>query len=108
MRLHDIQGIPQKRQWRRKAPGIRPAGIRNVLDRNFKSDQANAKWVTDITYARTGEDYLYLCVVIDLYSGIVVGWSMSHRQTRELVLQAVLMALWQHKENTFAAGAPFR
>jgi putative transposase len=53
--------------------------------------------VTDITYIRTAENWLYLCVVIDLFSGMVVGWSMSHRQTRELVIQAVLMALWQRK-----------
>jgi len=41
---------------------------------------------------------MYLCVVIDLYSGLVVGWSMSPRQERELVLQAVLMALWQRRD----------
>ena len=49
IRLHDIQGIPQRRQWRRKAPGLRPTGIDNVLNRDFKADQANAKWMTDIT-----------------------------------------------------------
>lgn len=100
MRLHGLQGIPQKRQWRRKAPGIRPIGISNVLDRDFNAGQVNSKWVTAITYVRTGEDYLYLGVVIDLYSGIVVGWSMSHRQIKDLVLQAVLMALWQRKDNS--------
>ena len=51
-------------------------------------------------YIRTGENWLYLCVVVDLYSGIVVGWSMSPRQERQLVLQAVLMALWQREEHT--------
>ena len=48
---------------------------------------------------RTGENWLYLCVVVDLYSGIVVSWSMSPRQERHLVLQAVLMALWQREES---------
>jgi putative transposase len=56
--------------------------------------------VTDITYVRTGEDWLYLCVVVDLHSGVVVGWSMSHRQERQLVLQAVLMALWQREDRS--------
>jgi putative transposase len=45
--------------------------------------------VADITYIRAAESWLYLCVVIDLYSWLVVGWSMSARQERELVLQAV-------------------
>ena len=48
--------------------------------RDFAASEANTKWVTDITYVRTGENWLYLCVVVDLYSGIVVGWSMSPRQ----------------------------
>lgn len=48
-----------------------------------------------ITYIRTGEGWLYLAVVLDLHHRLVIGWSMSHRQDRTLVLQAVLMALWQ-------------
>ena len=51
--------------------------------------------MSDITYIRTGEGWLYLCIVKDLCTGIVVGWSMSSRQDTQLVLQAVLMALWQ-------------
>ena len=49
----------------------------------------------DITYISTAEGWLYLCVVVDLYGGKVVGWSMSTTQDRRLVLQAVLMACWQ-------------
>lgn len=60
----------------------------------------NTKWVTDITYIRTAEHWLYLCVVFDLYSGLVVGWSMSPRQDRQLVVQAVLMAVWQRPDRT--------
>ncbi len=100
MREADIQGIPQRRRWRRKRPGQRPADIRNHLERDFSAPQPNAKWATDITYIRTAENWLYLCVVIDLHSGIVVGWSMSHRQDRQLVIQAVLMALWQRQDKT--------
>ena len=43
---------------------------------------------------------MYLSIVLDLHSDVVVGWSMSHRQDRQLVIQAVLMALWQRKEST--------
>ena len=56
--------------------------------------------MTDITYVRTAEHWLYLCIVLDLYSGMVVGWSMSPRQDRQLVVQAVLMAVWQRSERT--------
>jgi len=97
MRINDLKGIPQKKRWKSKSSSKRPNDIRNHLGRDFNADQANRKWVTDITYIRTAENWLYLCVVIDLFSGIVVGWSMSHRQTRDLVIQAVLMALWQRQ-----------
>jgi putative transposase len=100
MRENGLQGIPQKRRWRKKKPSQRPAGIDNHLARDFSADEPNTKWVTDITYVRTSEHWLYLCVVLDLHSGIVVGWSMSHRQERQLVIQAVLMALWQRESHT--------
>ena len=53
--------------------------------------------MTDITYVRTGEGWLYLAVVVDLFHGQVMGWSMSHRMETQFVIQAVLMALWQKK-----------
>ena len=100
MRAHDIRGIPQRKQWRKKPSIDRPAGIRNHLARDFKADEPNTKWVTDITYIETDEGWLYLSAVLDLHSGIIVGWSMSHHQTRDLVLQAVLMALWQREDRS--------
>ena len=100
MRHAGLRGIPQRRRWRHKPSGERPATVRNHLERNFVAAEPNAKWVTDITYVRTGEGWLYLSVVIDLCSAIVVGWSMSHRQDRQLVLQAVLMALWQRQHRS--------
>lgn len=53
MRKAGLQGIPQRRRWRRKASGERPALIRNHLDRDFRADDPNSKWATDITYVRT-------------------------------------------------------
>lgn len=70
------------------------------MERDFTATAPNTKWVTDITYVRTAEDWLYLCVVLDLYSGLVVGWSMSARQDCQLVVQAVLMAIWQRPTRT--------
>ena len=97
MKEHDIQGIPAARKWRSRKPEQRPGNIRNHLERDFTADTAGTKWVTDITYIRTGEGWLYLTVVVDLFCGQVVGWSMSGRMDRQMVIQAVLMALWQRK-----------
>lgn len=97
MKEHDILGIPAARKWRRRKSEQRPGNIRNHLERDFTADEAGTKWVTDITYIRTGEGWLYLTVVVDLFCGQVVGWSMSGRMDRQLVIQAVLMALWQRK-----------
>jgi len=77
-----------------------PAGTQNHLERDFTATAPNTKWVTDITYIRTAEHWLYLCIVLDLYSGLVVGWSMSPHQDRQLVVQAVLMAVWQRPGRT--------
>ena len=100
MRENGLRGIPQRRRWRTKPTGTRPDHVQNHLARDFTADQPNTKWVTDITYIRTAEGWLYLSVVVDLYSGRVVGWSMSTRQDRQLVLQAVLMALWQRTDRS--------
>jgi len=96
MQLDGLQGIPCKKKHRNKPSGTRPSDVANHLARDFAAEEPNTKWVTDITYIRiVGGVFLYLSVVIDLYSGLVVGWSMSRTQNRQLVLQAVLMALWQ-------------
>lgn len=100
MRRDALQGIPQKRRWRKQAAGQRPTGVLNHLERDFGAEAPNTKWVTDITYISTVEGWLYLCAVKDLCTDVIVGWSMSHSQTRELVLQAVLMALWQRQDHS--------
>lgn len=86
-----VRGIPQKRKWQKRGPRTRPNGLENHLKRQFNAKGPNAKWATDITYIRTGEGWLYLVVIIDLHSRAVVGWSMSHKQDKQMVLQAVLM-----------------
>ena len=100
MRQAGLHGLPQKKRWRHKAATPRPTLVRNHLNREFQAPEPNTRWATDITYVRTAESWLYLCVVIDLYSRLVVGWSMSAVQDRQLVLQAVLMALWQREERS--------
>jgi len=71
--------------------------VDNTLNRQFNVDAPDTVWVTDITYIRTYEGFAYLAVVIDLYSRRVVGWALQNRQTTDVVLQALLMAVWRRK-----------
>ena len=65
----------------------------NVLNRDFKANGANQKWVTDITYVETDEGWLYVAGVLDLYSRKIVGWSMADHMRTSLVEDALKMAL---------------
>jgi putative transposase len=67
----------------------------NVLNRQFHSPAPNRKWIADFTYIWTGEGWLYVAAVIDLFSRRVVGWSMSASMTAQLVTDALLMAIWR-------------
>jgi putative transposase len=69
----------------------------NLLVRRFDVDAPNEVYVSDITYVWTQEGWLYLAVVIDLYSRKVVGWSMSSRMKAKLVCDALRMAIWQRR-----------
>ncbi|EAO4397778.1 IS3 family transposase [Salmonella enterica] len=69
----------------------------NRVQRQFTVVRANQVWVTDITYIRTWQGWLYLAVVIDLFARNVVGWSMKPTLSRELALDALMMAVWRRK-----------
>ena len=64
----------------------------NLLKRNFRVEKPNKVWVSDITYIKTKQGWLYLCIVIDLFSRKAVGWSMDTRMATKLVADAFLMA----------------
>jgi putative transposase len=81
--------------------GTKPAIVApNQLQQNFDVEQPNKAWVTDITYIKTHQGWLFLAVVIDLYSRRVVGWSMNGRMQTSLVLNALLMAVWHRKPSS--------
>ena len=69
----------------------------NRLQREFTVEHPDRAWVTDITYIRTWQGWLCLAVVLDLYSRKVVGWSMKPTLARDIVLDALLMAIWRRK-----------
>jgi putative transposase len=69
----------------------------NLLQQNFSANKPDEKYVSDITYIWTDEGWLYLAVVMDLYSRMIIGWSLSDRMTSTLVINALTMALWRRK-----------
>jgi len=71
--------------------------VPDQLGQNFEFHNPDEAWVTDITYIRTYEGWLYLAVVMDLYSRKIVGWSMKSTLHKEIVLDALLMAVWRRK-----------
>lgn len=101
---HRIARIMRLHGWRAKAARKFKATTNsnhklpvapNLLQQNFSASKPNEKWVSDITYIWTEEGWLYLAVVMDLYSRMVVGWSMSERMTSKLVIDALQMAIWR-------------
>jgi len=93
MRVYGIQAI-HKRKFRVTTDSQHNFPVaKNVLARKFSVDDPNKAWVGDITHIRTIEGWLYLAVVIDLYSRKVVGWAMDNRNNRQLACNALRMAI---------------
>jgi transposase InsO family protein len=93
MRENGLRGR-RKRRFRHTTDSNHAMPIApNTLARAFAVNAPNEVWVTDITYIPTGEGWLYLAAILDLFSRRVVGWSMSERITRQLTLDALTMAL---------------
>jgi putative transposase len=98
-RLMAAAGLRARRR-RRRLPldgGVRAADAvaPNLLDRQFDAPAPNQRWVADFTYVWTSEGWLYVAVVLDLFSRRIVGWSMQASMTAQLVIDALLMALWR-------------
>lgn len=98
-RLMKVNKIKAIRGYKAPRPiAGRPSIIApNKLQREFTVEQADTAWVTDITYIRTWQGWLYLAIVVDLYSRMVVGWSMKPTLAREIVLDALVMAVWRRR-----------
>ena len=102
-RVHRIMkaaGIRSQRGYKRH-PGFKGGKIShvapNILERQFEVDEPNKVWVTDFTYVRTYEGWLYLTIVLDLFSRQIIGWSMKNNPRADLVIDALLMAIWRRK-----------
>jgi putative transposase len=98
-RLMARDGLVARRKRQRK-PGESGARTQhtigpNLLQRQFGAEAPNRRWAADFTYIWTSEGWLYLAVVIDLFSRRVVGWSMKEDMSTPLVIDALLMAIWR-------------
>lgn len=98
-RLMRLNGLVARRRVKR--PGSRSSGKRgkapNLLNRQFQVDKINQAWASDITYIRTAQGFVYLAVVLDLYSRRVIGWAMDSRLSAMLVSKALRQALGQRQ-----------
>ena len=96
MRTHGIRVI-RGYKIPRKVVSMPSVIAPNRLQRQFTVERPDVAWVTDITYIRTWQGWLYLAVVMDLHSRMIIGWSMQPTLARDLVLDALLMAVWRRK-----------
>ena len=96
MRLKALRARPRRRRLPKDEGDRQAHGVSaNILDRQFEAERPNQKWIADFTYIWTGEGWLYVAAVIDLFSRRVVGWSMSATMTAQLVADALVMAVWR-------------
>jgi putative transposase len=93
MRLYDLSCRPTKRFQVTTDSHHHEPVAENILDRRFDVTEPNTVWVSDITYLPTSEGWLYLCVVIDLFDRMIVGWSMRTDMTAAIVIDAFAMAM---------------
>jgi len=97
MRAEGLAGVSRRRGIRttRRSAHARPAP--DLVERNFKADGPNRLWVADITYIPTWAGFLFLAVVLDVWSRRVIGWSMANHLRTELVVEALEMARGQRR-----------
>ncbi len=93
MRLARLRGCPKRRFRATTQRDPAHPVAKNLLKQDFKAQAPNQRWAADITYISTRQGWLYLAVVMDLYSRRVVGWSMSRWMSRRLVVDALRMAV---------------
>jgi putative transposase len=94
MRINALRARP-KHRGKPRDDGERSVIADNILNRNVQADQPNQKWLADFTHIWTAEGWLYVAVVLDLFSRRVVGWSTKAERDAPLVLDALMMALWR-------------
>ena len=97
MRENDIRGR-HKRRFKATTDSKHTLPVApNILEQNFETERPDQAWIADITYVATAEGWLYLAIVLDLYTRQIVGWAMRERMTKELVIDALRMAWFRRR-----------
>ena len=94
MKAENLQGVHRRKKTRTTIRDEAGAPAPDLVDRNFRADEPDRLWVTDITYVWTWEGWLYVAAVLDVFSRRIVGWSMADHLRTELVTDALDMALF--------------
>lgn len=97
MRENDIRAKRRRRQKRTTESNPAFPSAENILNRQFEATVPNKVWLVDITYIRTGEGWLFLAAVLDIYSRKIVGWAMDKTMSRELCIDALNMGIVNRK-----------
>jgi putative transposase len=97
MRCSGLQGVHRRKHRRTTIRSTDPIATPDLVMRRFEADRPNELWVADITYVPTWQGFLYVASVVDVFSRMVVGWSMRDDLTTQLVLDAVAMAEWRRE-----------
>jgi len=104
MKLNNLKAKTKRKFKATTDSNHKKAVAPNLLKQNFKATSPNRVWTSDISYIKTGEGWLYLCVILDLYSRAVIGWSMSERIQSKLVEDSIISAT---KRRSYASNVIF-
>ncbi|GGK61165.1 transposase [Planomonospora parontospora subsp. parontospora] len=97
MRTAGLSGVTRRKGCRTTIPDRRAAAASDLVKRQFTAEEPNRLWTADITYVPTGQGFLYLAVVLDVFSRRIVGWAMAEHMRTELVTGALAMAIHQRR-----------
>lgn len=95
MRENGIRGVIRGKPHFTTHPDDRASRAADLVNRQFKASRPNELWVSDITYAKTAQGFLYVCFIEDVFSRMIVGWQLSEHLRAEFVTDALEMALWR-------------
>ncbi len=100
MRAAGLSGVTRRKGCRTTIPDRRAAVTSDLVKRQFTAEEPNRLRTVDITYVPTGQGFLYLAVVLDVFSRRIVGWAMADHMRTELVTDALAMAIHQRRPST--------
>jgi len=98
--VEGLVGVTRGKKWRTTTPDPATPPAPDLVERDFTATAPDQLWVADFTYIRTDQGFLYLAVVIDVFSRMIVGWSMRNDMKADLVIDALSMAVGRRRHGT--------